>query len=59
MVRLFAEVFFELGMLAVLNLMVVDWSNPFKAASFSNILAVVATATIPCVILMLVYFYTK
>ena len=46
-------------MLAVLNLMVVDWSNPFKAASFSNILAVVATATIPCVILMLVYFYTK
>ena len=59
LVRLFAEVFFELGMLAVLNLMVVDWSNPFKTATFSNILAVTATAMIPCVLLLLVCFYTK
>ena len=57
--RLFAEVFFELGMIAVLNLMVVDWSNPFDAVSFSNIVSTVITAGIPCILLTLVCFYMK
>ena len=57
--RLFAEVFLELGMIAVLNLMVVDWSNPFDAVSFSNIVSTVITAGIPCILLTLVCFYMK
>ena len=57
LVRLFAEVFFELGLLAVLNLMIVDWSNTFDAVSFSNIISVVSVASIPCIFLTLVCFY--
>ena len=53
LIRLFSEIFFELVLLAALNLHTSDWGSPFKAVTYSNVLAVifiVLTCTIPILI---------
>ena len=57
LIRLFMETFFELALVAVLNVHTVDWSTPFRAVMYSNVLAVLFLVLLGVLSIFLFVFY--
>ena len=60
-IRLFMELFIELGLLACLNMANADWETPFPSVMYSNNLALdflIVTCLLP-VVFLLFYCYRR
>ena len=57
MIRLFMETWFELALVAVLNMRTVNWNTPSRAVTYSNILAVISLVLLSVLSAFLIIFY--
>ena len=56
-IRLFMEVFQEIALHSILNLLAIDWDSPFEAVKYSNVLALIFTGLVVFVPPFLTVFY--
>ena len=59
LIRLLIEVYFEILLMAALNAHIADWSSPFPAVMFSNVLSVVVLVTVAVTPFIIMLFFYK